>query len=64
MLRGKLYEITPGSVADYLIRLAVLVLLHIWLMNARDKITKVDTGLLSKFESEQTNQVRNHTRAI
>lgn len=62
MLRGKLYEITPGSVADYLIRLAVLVLLHIWLTNARDTIS--ETGLLSMCESEQTNQVGNHTRAI
>lgn len=62
MLKQKLIDITPGSVADYLIRLAVLVLLHIWLMNARDTIT--ERGLLSMCESEQTNQVRDHTSAI
>lgn len=62
MLKQKLFEVNPGSVADYLIRLAVLVLLHIWLMNARDTIT--EKGLLSMCESEQTNHVRNHTRAI
>lgn len=50
MLKQKLFEITPGSVTDYLIRLTVLVLLHIWLMNARDTITETETGLLSMGE--------------
>jgi uncharacterized membrane protein len=50
MLKQKLVDITPGSVADFLTRLAVLVLLHFWLLNARDTIT--ETGLQSMGEQQ------------
>lgn len=54
MLKQKLVDITPGSVADYLIRLAVLVLLHIWLQNASDTITEAETVLLSMGEQRHS----------
>lgn len=58
MLKQKLFEITPGSVADYLIRLAVLVMLQLWLMAARETIAEISqkkhNGLLTLSECKNT----------